>query len=259
MRRLLVGVVGMAAALVAAVALPASAAPTPTSPTATTVTSVPAVGAVFYPSLAGLGAALHLPHVCSASVVHSRGHDLVVTAAHCVYGTGLTIEFAPGFHDGVAPYGVWSVQRIYVMPGWAAGFPPVDDVAFLQMAPRNGRQIEDVAGARPLGSPARSQPVTVVGYPMGSDGRPITCTNSLYETAGFPSFDCSGYVDGTSGGPWIQDGHVVGVIGGYEQGGCSGSTTYSAPFGASVGALFRRAEAGGPGDLVPIGFFANSC
>lgn len=255
MRRLLAALVGICAVIVGA---PASALRSP-PPTATTVTSIPAVGAVFFPSVAGLGPTLHLPHFCSASVVHSARHDLVVTAAHCVYGTGATIEFAPGYHDGLTPYGVWSVRRIYILPGWKKGFPPSDDVAFLQIAPRNGAQIEDVAGARVLGSPTVGGDVTVDGYPMGSGGEPITCTDALYETHGFPSFDCAGYVDGTSGGPWIQRGSVVGVIGGYEQGGCTGSTTYSAPFGTAVHDLFERAQAGGPGDLVPVGFLANSC
>ncbi|HEX7739525.1 MAG TPA: trypsin-like peptidase domain-containing protein [Marmoricola sp.] len=253
MRRLLIA---LAAAATLVVSAPAAVAD---APTATSVTSVRAVGAVFFPSVAGLAEKLHIPHFCSASVVHSAGHDLVVTAAHCVYGTGATIEFAPGFHDNVAPYGVWSVRRIYIDPAWKKGHPASADVAFLQMAPRDGKQIEDVVGARRLGSPVAGRPVTVVGYPMGSGGEPITCTDRLYETSGFPSFDCAGYVDGTSGGPWIQSGAVVGVIGGYEQGGCSGSTSYTAPFGATVRALFKRARAGGPGDLVPIGFFANAC
>lgn len=252
----LLALIGVAVVLTAA---PAASVPTADPPTATTVTSIPAVGAVFYPSVGGLGPALHLPHVCSASVVHSAHHDLVVTAAHCVYGWGPTIEFAPGFHDGVSPFGVWSVHRIYVLPGWRHGTDPAADVAFLQMSPRHGRRIEDVAGARPLGTPRAGSQVRVDGYPLGVGGEPITCANTLYQTRGSPSFDCRGYADGTSGGPWIQSGHVVGVIGGYEQGGCTGATSYSAPFGAAVRALFARAEAGGRGDLVPVGFLANDC
>ncbi|MCW2597625.1 MAG: Trypsin, partial [Jatrophihabitans sp.] len=82
-----------------------------TPPVARPVTSIPTVGPLFFPSLLGLGPTLGLPHYCSASVVRSAGHDLVLTAAHCVYGTGLATEFAPGFHDGVSPYGVWAVRR----------------------------------------------------------------------------------------------------------------------------------------------------
>jgi len=229
------------------------------TPVATTVESVPAVGALFFPSVAGLLPALHAPHFCTASVVDSPRGDLAITAAHCVYGAGPTIEFAPGFHDNLAPHGIWSVRRIYVDPSWKRHQDPAHDVAFLQLAPRAGRQIESVTGGRPLAAATTGQPVQLVGYPMGSGGRPITCTNALYATQGFSTMDCAGFKDGTSGGPWIQSGKVVGVIGGYEQGGCSGSTSYSAPLGSDAMALFQRAAAGGAGDVVPVGFLANRC
>jgi hypothetical protein len=247
----------LAAAAVAflTVATPAAAA----VPAAHEVVSIRTVGPLFFPSVAGALPALHGPHFCSAGVVHSRGHDLVITAAHCVYGPGLTIEFAPGFHDGIAPYGVWEVRRIYLEPGWRTSRDPHDDVALLQLAPHAGREIEDVVGAHSLASPSVGAYVTVDGYPAGSGGRPITCANELYATQGYPSFDCSGYVGGVSGGPWVQGSHVVGVTGGLEQGGCTDSTSYSAPFGAGTLALLRRAEAGGPGDLAPVAFLANAC
>ncbi len=253
--RILAGGLFAALLLAGGVASPSVA----TTPVATTVESVPAVGPLFFPSVAGLLPLLRVPHFCSASVVHSPAGNLVVTAAHCVYGVGATIEFAPGFHDNVSPFGVWEVRRIYVDPSWVRRQDPAHDVAFLQIAPRGGRQIESVVGARPMGTAAAGAPVTVVGYPLGSGGRPITCTNMLFDTSGFPSVDCAGFAAGTSGGPWIQSGDVVGVIGGYEQGGCSGDTSYSAPFGADARALYARAAAGAPGDLVPIGFLANTC
>ena len=233
-----------------AVAAPRAAA----APVAQPVPSIPTVGALFVPSIAGLGPALGLPHYCSASVVHSAGHDLVLTAAHCVFGTGFAIEFAPGYADGRAPYGTWAIRHVYLDPAWRQRQDPRADVAILQLAPRGGRQVEDVTGTAPaLGTaPAAGSPVTVDGYVAGVRGRPITCTAPVYYTAGFPSFDCGGYADGVSGGPWLQGGQVVGVIGGLHQGGCTPSTSYSAPFGASVAALLRRAEAGGRGDVAPF-------
>ncbi|GAB4013812.1 trypsin-like serine peptidase [Nocardioides ultimimeridianus] len=227
-------------------------------PAAQPVAPEPTVGALFFPSLAGLSVPLHLPHFCSASVVHSTSRDLLITAAHCVYGTGLTMEFAPGFHDGVAPYGVWSVRRAYVTASWRAHQDPADDVAVLEVAPRAGRRIEDVVGAHPVGTPAPGRTVRVVGYPLGIGGRPVGCSNTLVLTDGYPSMDCTGLTDGVSGGPWLQSGRVVGVIGGREQGGC-GATTYSAPIGPVIGGLLARAEAGRPSDLVPLGFLANAC
>lgn len=224
------------------------------APAAQPVPSIPTVGALFIPSVAGLGPALGLPHYCSASVVHSAGHNLVLTAAHCIYGTGFAIEFAPGYADGRTPYGVWAIRHVYLEPAWRQGQDPRADVAVLQMAPRGGRNVEEVTGAAPvLGTaPVAGSPVTVDGYVAGVRGRPITCTAPVYYTAGFPSFDCDGYANGVSGGPWLQDGRVVGVIGGLHQGGCTPSTSYSAPFGGAVAALVSRAEAGGRGDVAPF-------
>jgi hypothetical protein len=223
------------------------------APAARTVTSIQSVGPLFFPSLLGLGPALGLPHFCSGSVVHSASRDLVLTAAHCVYGTGVGFEFAPGYHDGVSPYGVWTVTRVYVDPAWTRDQDPQHDVALLRVAPRGGQQIEDRTAAAVLTrAPAAGMPVTVDGYVAGSGGRPITCTAPVYYTSGFPSFDCAGYADGVSGGPWLTGAHAVGVVGGLHQGGCTDSTSYSPAFGADTFALLARAQAGGRGDIAPI-------
>jgi len=223
---------------------------------ATTVTSIRTVGPLFFPSVLGLAPQLGLPHYCSASVVDAPTADLVLTAAHCVYGTGLGIEFAPGYHDGDSPYGIWTVVSAYVDPRWVASHDPLHDVAVLRVAPLAGRRVEDVTGAARLGAaPPAGTPVTVDGYVAGSGGRPITCTAPVYYTAGYPSFDCGGFADGVSGGPWLAGDQVVGVTGGREQGGCTPDRSYSSPFGADAAALLARAVAGGPGDLVlpPLG------
>jgi hypothetical protein len=223
-------------------------------PAAQPVAPTPATGAVFLPSVLGLGPVLHLPHTCSGSVLHSSSRDLVITAAHCVYGNGLAMEFAPGYVDGRTPYGVWAVRRVYVDPQWRHGQDPRYDVAILQLAAHGALRVEDRTGPAPLlgTAPAAGSSVDVTGYKLGSGGGPIGCSAPVYYTAGYPSFDCTGFTAGVSGGPWLQDGHIVGVIGGLEQGGCSPATTYSAPFGGAVAALLVRAEAGGAGDSGPI-------
>jgi hypothetical protein len=216
-------------------------------------------GVLFYPSVGGLMPTLDLYHPCSASVVHSTGHNLVATAAHCLFGNGATIEFVPGFHDGKAPYGVWTVKRNYVESAWKSGQSPRADVAFLRMAPLHGRQIEDVVGSHALGMPAAGTRVTVSGFPLTSNTASV-CTAILRLTQGYPTVACSGgMVDGVSGGAWVQSGRLVGVVGGLQQGGCSPRIAYSAPFGTASRQLWLRAEAGGSGDSVPPGFFANSC
>ena len=94
--------------------------------------------------------------------------------------------------------------------------------------------------------------VQVIGYPDSAD-QPVLCANwakSLSRTQ--LEFDCGGYTDGTSGGPFMAglsgasgQGTVIGVIGGYQEGGDTPEVSYSAVFGAAVAVLFEAAEAGG--------------
>jgi V8-like Glu-specific endopeptidase len=115
-----------------------------------------------------------------------------------------------------------------------------------------GARIEDVVGAERLGigQPANSV-VRVTGYPDGS-GQPVSCQNRASSfSATQLQFDCDGYTDGTSGSPFLTDvnpvtgdGTVIGVIGGYQQGGDSPDVSYAAAFGPSVRALYDAAVAG---------------
>ena len=207
------------------------------------------VGAIFFPSVLGSSLLLGLPHTCTGSVVDSPGRNLVLTAAHCIYGSGVGYDFVPGYHDGKAPYGIWSASRVYVDPAWSKGHDPAHDYAFLQVLPLSVRgvrtNVEDVVGGYALGgAPAAGTDVTVTGYLLGSKDEPLHCSVPVYYTAGYPSFDCGGYGAGTSGGPWVSGSTVVGVIGGLHQGGCTDSTSYSAPFGADAVADWQRAGSG---------------
>jgi V8-like Glu-specific endopeptidase len=208
----------------------------------------PAVGALFTTSNGKLG-----QHFCTASVVNSPGGDLVITAAHCVSGTS-GLVFVPGYNRGATPYGVWRVTRIFTDRSWKASSDPDDDVAFLQVSQSGSIvPIEDVTGAEQLetGTPAR-QLVEVIGYPDTTD-EPIACRNWTREPMSDQlEFDCGGYTNGTSGGPFLADvntvtgqGTVIGVIGGYEQGGLTPQVSYSSLFSANVAALYQLAEAGG--------------
>ena len=208
----------------------------------------PAVGALFTMSKGKLGR-----HFCTASVIGSPHGDLVITAAHCVTGTS-GIVFVPGYDRGTAPYGIWTVTKIYVDRSWTSSSNPDDDVAFLRVSQAGSTvPIEDVTGAEALktGTPAR-QLVEVIGYP-DSGSQPIVCRNWTREPMSEQlEFDCGGYTDGTSGGPFLANvnpltgqGRVIGVIGGYEQGGLTPQVSYSSMFGANVAALYRQAVAGG--------------
>jgi V8-like Glu-specific endopeptidase len=220
------------------------------TPSAHTAAGALRVGALFEQDASG-------GHYCTASVVASPGGNLLITAAHCINGgdgTGYKsdIVFIPDYRDGSEPYGVWTPQRLLVAPQWADSADPDFDVGFVVLQPRDGENIQQVLGANQLGfNPGYHNLVRVTGYPS-DDGAPITCVNwtSAQSTTQL-RFDCDGYADGTSGSPWVthfdprsRTGTIVGVIGGYQEGGDTPSVSYSAYFGSGIQQLYDQATAG---------------
>ena len=213
---------------------------------------LPQVGALFSSAdYTGADAA----HFCTATVIDSPRGDLVLTAAHCVASqaadyTAGSITFAPGYDNGPDSRlgGVWSVQQIDLSPGYKADANPEDDYAILVIAPQHGLDIQQATGGLRLGTTRLPEKVSVVGYNdlvYDVDGNEaIICRATAFEETddGEPwsRFNCPNYQDGTSGGPWItQNGTVIGVIGGYEQGGDSPDWSYSAIFNADTLAFYR--------------------
>jgi hypothetical protein len=229
------------------------------------VTRVPAAGGTLGPAQGALfiGDYRHSGHFCSGSVVHSNGRDLVATAAHCISGNGTGLEFVPGYRKGRAPWGAWRVDAVFVDSTWQHSKDPHHDFAFLRVAANNGHRIESRVRALHLGvAPPRRTRITMFGYLTGTGDSALGCTRPTYRSnahPAYPAINCKGFGGGTSGGPWrTSDGALVGVTGGYRQGGCSADTSYSAPFGAASTRLWRRAERGGDGDVVlPAG--ADGC
>jgi V8-like Glu-specific endopeptidase len=208
-----------------------------------------AVGALFSVSGGRLGT-----HFCTASVIHSPNENLLITAAHCVWQrSASSMVFAPGYHAGAFPHGLWIVRKIFVSTAWAMSQNPNDDVAFLVVG-QAGTKIEGHTGAETLGiDEPTGQIATVIGYP-DTAGRPITCTARAYGLR--PAyrqlvFRCDDYTDGTSGGPFLANvnprtstGQVIGVIGGYEGGGRTPEVSYAARFFSQVKDLYKAAVAG---------------
>ncbi|MCB5181257.1 trypsin-like serine peptidase [Streptomyces antimicrobicus] len=206
----------------------------------------PALGALFSPGDDG-----DPEHHCSASVVRSPGGSMIVTAAHCVYTWGFktNLAFVPGYRNGAQPYGVWVPTRIDIDPRWSEHSDPDHDVAFVQLRRPGhpGARLEDLTGAAPVafGAPLPAPGAHLWGYPNTAE-EPLTCRGTA--RAAGPTqvrFDCTGFPNGTSGGPLLTAaGELIGVIGG-RYGGGDDATSYSSRFDAATRALYARA-AGGP-------------
>ena len=135
-----------------------------------------------------------------------------MTAAHCLAGRAIGgargIVFVPGYHRGQAPHGSWKVTEAFMDQAWAASQDPDDDYAFL-VARRPGLVLEQVTGAETLGVGLPPQRVTVIGYPDSTE-RPVTCTGRarVFRRTQLV-FQCAGYPDGTSGGPFLARAAVL--------------------------------------------------
>ncbi|WP_277441466.1 trypsin-like serine protease [Streptomyces sp. SPB162] len=210
--------------------------------------SVKQVGALFDGGLSG-------GHFCTASVVRSAGKNVVVTAAHCLSGGTDGTVFVPGYHDGEAPYGVWPLQGVTLAPGWTSGADQDLDVAFAEVAPLHGREVQDVVGGYTFGTSgsrdndaATATTVRITGYPSTADA-PLTCYNDVTAySADQLRIACTDYTGGTSGSPWVTGldpesgtGTVIGVIGGYQEGGDTADVSYSPAFDSAIGALYEQA------------------
>jgi V8-like Glu-specific endopeptidase len=244
----------LAAYLVTPVTLAAGDSPAPRVVVQTAglpFAGTPSVGALFTTSGGTTGS-----HFCTASVVESPAGNLLITAAHCMQGRSLSpagsVVFAPGYNDGDFPYGTWPVTAVYTDSQWQASQNPDDDIAFLTVGgPRS--DIEQVTGAETLMVGQGPQQVQVIGYP-GQTSEPISCTAPARAFgASQLVFNCDNFTNGTSGGPFLEgtgtggDGFVIGVIGGYQQGGDTANVSYSVRFTSALLSLYKTATAGSAG------------
>lgn len=226
-----------------------SPAPTPV-PDAVAFNGTPAVGALFKVTKTGL------KHFCTAAVVRSKRGNLLITAAHCLDGAHTSprrkMIFAPGYHNGRFPDGRWTVISVLADASWRRHHDPNDDVAFLVVG-RSGHRIQKYTGAETVATGTRlPQTVRVIGYPNRASG-PVSCTGraTMLRLKGYQQlvFDCRGFTNGTSGGPFLMDvsarsgdGAVIGVIGGYQRGGKLAAVSYSARFLRNVAGLYQQAQ-----------------
>jgi ABC-type transport system substrate-binding protein len=92
--------------------------------------------------------------------------------------------------------------------------------------------------------------VTLMAVTLAGCGSPGPATVRGRKSATQLRFDCDGFTGGTSGSPWITGfnpatgtGRIVGVIGGYQQGGNTAGISYSAYLGNAIKQLYRQASA----------------
>ncbi|MFG2979804.1 trypsin-like serine protease [Streptomyces sp. NPDC048258] len=210
-------------------ALPPAVTPPPGGPAAFT-------GALFTDGLDS-------DHFCTATVVHSPGGNLIVTAGHCLLdgqqGDG-TAVFAPAYANGMAPYGTWKLEEVFEDDRWAEGTDDDYDLAFARLAPdAKGRTIESVTGAAVLDTSGRAgEEVTVTGYPADRKV-PRTCTAvTVRESATEQRFDCADFPGGTSGSAWIaRDGKIIGIL----TGGDTDDVSTSTVLGDYAASLYAKA------------------
>jgi V8-like Glu-specific endopeptidase len=253
------------AAVLAAVGLAAMVIGIVMTPPARSATTLPGNLAVFGQT-STVGALFTLStsgqlqnHFCTASVVDSPTGNLIVTAAHCMQGARLGhIAFVPDYSAGLAPYGLWTVTKVIEDQPWLASGDPDDDFAFLVVSHRGSNvPVQNLTGGEVVGfGPPASGRVVVAGYPNVQDMQ-VACRNTVIAfSATQYEFDCDGFTDGTSGSPLLAEpaavgsgavsragsaAMVIGVIGGYEQGGYTASVSYAARFSSRFADLYQTA------------------
>jgi hypothetical protein len=202
-----------------------------------------AVGGLFVRTLG-----LTVPHpFCTASIVDSSRGDLLVTAAHCLGKVPVSqMVFIPYFHNGTSPFGQWPVTSQTFPKHWFPGGSIGRDFAFLTVS----GDVQARAGAEklgvsyPLARSARLEGYSLSGGPVICTGRPASVVRAGHRQL---RFECPGFSDAASGGPFLTHvsrksglGTIVGVIGGYQQGGSSSSVSYASPLGSMAMTLARQ-------------------
>jgi V8-like Glu-specific endopeptidase len=162
--------------------------------------------------------------VCSASLIR-RG--VVVTAAHCVANFGQQQfysgwQFVPGYHNGTAPFGVWSVRQAIVLTAYLDGTDPCavagivcqDDVALLLLNTSPTGDYPGTAtgwygyGWNNFGFTAIGlTQITQIGYPVCLDSGFLMERNDSFGVQSVSSANNtiigSLMCGGASGGPWL--------------------------------------------------------
>ncbi|MFD1046028.1 M48 family metalloprotease [Kibdelosporangium lantanae] len=196
------------------------------------------------------------PHSCTAAVVHSPHHNVIMTAAHCLHPN---MKFYPHFNHGKpdSAYGTYTVKAV-IIPTEYVNYEESHqdknnpyDFAFAVVQPEpNKKNVEDRTGALyPVVNPtAPNTPTSIGGYNQNSPNM-SSCrgTARLVEWSQYRyvRVDCNGMNGGTSGSPFVVDNtrNVIGLMGGFDRGGDSTpGRNYSAHFSTIFAKYYAQAQ-----------------
>jgi V8-like Glu-specific endopeptidase len=151
-------------------------------------------------------------YVCSGSSVAAGNKSLVLTAGHCVNeGPGAFVTnfmFVPAYHNGVAPYGVWTSSRLTTTSQWATAGDLNHDIGLAVVNLVGGKPLADVVGAQGIAfNQPRGRVMASFGYPQAApyDGTTLDWCWGTAVKDPYGALDqglkCN-LTGGASGGPW---------------------------------------------------------
>ena len=179
-------------------------------------------------------------HFSTASVIACPGSDLILTAAHSLTGKQpADVTFVAGYGVAGQPP-VFQLTQVFFPPLWLAGRNIDDDFALARVSPAP-LQLEPLTIATGW---RQAQPSVVVpSYPDAMSTPLIGAAPTEAFGDNQMVFRYDGYTDGTSGSPFIVYGdHVIGALGGYEQGGDAPDVSYAACFRENMAQLLASAQ-----------------
>jgi V8-like Glu-specific endopeptidase len=194
-------------------------------------------------------------YVCSATALASENKSAVITAGHCVndgaggpWATNWT--FAPGYRNGVAPYGVWAADSLHTTTGWLSQANLRYDIGAAIIRPNtSGQLLVDVVGGRGIAwNQSTAQFFRSFGYPAGApfDGSKLFVCDANYGSvdATVPGsgphpigIGCD-MTGGSSGGGWVIQDSFVNSVNSYKIFG-QNEVMYGPYFGSAAETIYN--------------------
>ncbi len=165
-------------------------------------------------------------YVCSGTVVHSKGRNVVFTAGHCVFDEtsrlyAEELVFVPAYKDGSAPLGIWPASAVFTTSRFVERGDLSHDIGAVVLEQKIQRDL----GARKIafGLDPRGRSYTIYGYPEepqpAYDGGSLVGCRSMGEgrdpAQGSPAPVAAAPClmgEGSSGGGWLTSGGLLNSV-----------------------------------------------